>query len=107
MLRWTQQPTSSNRGPSCYQLRPHVVLEEGFSVQRQCTIWGQNTISVHETYHNHNGSHLGSGTVVPILDTGTFIPAVSARGTPSGPLVQDPLHRKHISLHGKPIEELF
>ena len=44
---------------------------------------------------------------VPILGSGALLRAVSAKETPSGSVVQDPFHRKRLSLFGEPHEELF
>ena len=50
---------------------------------------------------------MDSCIAVPVPGTGVLIRAVSAKETPSGSLVQDPLHWKRLSFLGKPFEELF
>ena len=55
----------------------------------------------------HHGNLNVSCISVPLLGTGALNGAVPAKETPSGPVVQGPLHWERLSFSWEPFEELF
>ena len=51
--------------------------------------------------------HLDFGSAVPYLGSGAFIPTVSAKGTPAGPVVQASFYGECLPLLRQPHQEFF